>query len=360
MNKVTFDQPGSVREGEQLNLNRLQRYLSDQLDVGGFSLQVKQFLSGYSNLTYLLRIGSRKFVLRRPPFGNQVKSAHDMSREYRVLSQLCQIYEPAPRPILYCQDPEVIGAEFYLMERCHGVVLRGPDAPEPLNSNPQLVRQLCESFVDNLARLHTLDYETAGLGHLGKPTGYVDRQVTGWTKRYVKAQTSEVPEMDRLAMWLDRNRPANTRAALIHNDYKYDNLMLDLDDMTRIMAVLDWEMSTVGDPLMDLGMTLAYWIEPSDVESLRTRAFGPTMAPGSLTRRELVLRYCAQTGWEIENPLFYYCFGLFKLAVIVQQIYTRYAHGHTRDPRFAELDNTVRTLGKAAEEAISRGVVSSE
>ena len=244
------------------------------------------------------------------------------------------------------------------MERCHGVILRGPNAPEPLASDPQLARRLGESFIDNLARLHSLDYESAGLSDLGKPIGYVERQVAGWTRRYVRAQTSNVPQIDQLAQWLADNRPDETRGTLIHNDYKYDNLILDPDDLTHVVAVLDWEMSTLGDPWMDLGTTMAYWIEPTDSESLRVRAFGPTMIRGSLSRRELLDRYCERSGWEVANPLFYYCFGLFKVAVIVQQIFARYVRGNTQDPRFAELDDTVLALGQAARDAISRGDVS--
>lgn len=353
-----LDQPDSVREGEELNVVRLQAYLAEHLKDCHGPLKVEQFLSGYSNLTYLVNMGPREFVLRRPPFGNQVKSAHDMGREYKVLSKLYQVYKPAPQPLLYCQDPAIIGDEFYLMKRRHGVILRGPQGPEQLSSNPQLTRMLCESFIDNLARLHTVDYEAAGLGDLGKPVGYVDRQLDGWTKRYAKAQTNEVPKIDQLASWLTENRPAESRAALIHNDYKYDNLMLDAKDITRVVAVLDWEMSTLGDPLMDLGTALAYWIEPTDSESQRARAFGPTMLAGSLNRSELLTRYCNRTGWPVTAPLFYYCFGLFKLAVIVQQIYARFVRGHTQDPRFANLDQTVESLGQAAVDAITTGDIS--
>lgn len=353
-----LDQPGPVREGEQLDAARLQQYLSAHLEDSNTTWSVEQFPSGYSNLTYLLDNGARQLVLRRPPFGNQVKSAHDMGREYRILSKLCCHYQAAPQPLLYCQDSTVIGDEFYVMERCHGVILRGPKPPPQLASDARLARRLCESFIDNLARLHTLDFQAAGLADLGKPDGYVDRQVEGWTKRYAKAQTSDEPQIDQLASWLHQNRPNSTRAALIHNDYKYDNLMLDSADITRVVAVLDWEMSTLGDPFMDLGTALAYWIEPADAPSLQALAFGPTMTPGSLSRASLLNRYCEQTGWDVHRPLFYYCFGLFKLAVIVQQIYARYVRGHTKDSRFSELDRSVACLGQAAVKAIESGGIS--
>ncbi len=350
-----LDQPGPIRQGEELDVARLEEYLLAKLPDSHAPLTIEQFPSGYSNLTYALNLGQRKLVLRRPPFGNQVKSAHDMGREYRVLTRLCAVYGPAPRPYLYCDDAAVIGDEFYVMERRCGAVLRGPQAPPELASNPDLAGKLCESFIDNLARLHTLDYRAAGLDDLGRPAGYVERQVTGWTKRYANARTDEVKSIEQLAAWLADNRPAERQPALIHNDYKYDNIMLDPDNLTHIVALLDWEMATVGDPLMDLGTALAYWIEPSDPEPRRLGAFGPTMLSGSLSRRELVSRYAQATGFEIPVPLFYYCFGLFKLAVIVQQIYARYVRGHTKDERFSQLNQMVAALGMAGTEAIASG-----
>jgi len=360
-----IDRAGPIREGEALDVGRLESYLGEQLPfaegtaagtaLAQGTLTVEQFPSGHSNLTYLLRIGDRELVLRRPPFGNPVKSAHDMGREYRVLSKLCEVYEPAPRPLLYCQDANVIGDEFYVMERRTGVVLRGN---ESLRSNPNTVRRLCEAFIDNLARLHALDYRAAGLGDLGRPEGYVERQVGGWIKRYASAKTDDHAELERLGEWLADHRPADGRPALIHNDYKYDNLMLAPDDLTRIVAVLDWEMSTVGDPLMDLGGALAYWIQADDSETLRAGAFGPTMLEGSLSRNQLVARYAERSGIDAPNMLFYYCFGLFKLAVIVQQIYARYVRGLTTDSRFAGMNARVASLGKAGYEAIQKGNIS--
>ena len=352
-----LDEPTAVRDGEELDVGKLESYLLDNLPHAAGRLQIEQFPSGFSNLTYLLKMGDRELVLRRPPLGNTVKSAHDMGREYRVLSMLCDIYEPAPRPFLFCDDTEVIGDEFYVMERCFGVIFRQGQDYQQLTTDPQRVRRLCESFTDNLASLHALSYEAAGLAGLGKPQGYVERQVAGWIKRYRQAQTSDFVGVDRLAEWIAENRPVDGAPALIHNDYKYDNIMLDPHDLTRIVAVLDWEMATVGDPLMDWGMTLAYWVEATDGPAQRQRAFGPTMLPGSLTRRELTARYQEQTGFEIDNVLFYYCFGLFKLAVIIQQIYARYQRGQTNDPRFAELDKTVELLGMEGLDVIDRGTV---
>jgi aminoglycoside phosphotransferase (APT) family kinase protein len=295
-------------------------------------------------------------VLRRPPFGNQVKSAHDMGREFRVLSRLSPNYPPAPRPILFCEDQSVLGADFYIMERRQGVILRSHLPPE-LVIDPPTAKSLGLAFIDNLALLHSMDYQTAGLHDLGKPEGYVARQVKGWIKRYLDAKTDDLPAMERVANWLHENMPADTPGALIHNDYKYDNLVLYPNDLTQIVAVLDWEMTTVGDPLMDLGTTLGYWVEASDSEALRQVAMGPTFVPGSLTRRELVDRYRQGTGREVANALFYYCFGLFKIGVIVQQIYARFVRGHTRDPRFGRLNIYVAVLSEQAVRSIEQGAI---
>jgi aminoglycoside phosphotransferase (APT) family kinase protein len=354
MTGFASDEAGPMRPGEQPDLERLTTFLSVHLGSAETPLVVEQFPHGHSNLTYLIRLGDRELVLRRPPFGNRVKSAHDMGREYRILSRLCRVYEPAPCPLLFCDDEGVLGAPFYLMERRHGVILRKPppaDHPMP----PESVRRLCESLIDGLARLHALDYQAAGLGDLGKPEGYVERQVSGWTRRYRDAQTDDVPGLDRAAEWLSANRPAESGAALIHNDYKFDNLVLDPDDPGRIVAVLDWEMATIGDPLMDLGTTLGYWIEPTDPEPLRRSLAGPTALPGSPTRRELGRRYCELAGREVPDLLFYHVYGLFKIAVIAQQIYARYVRGATQDPRFAALGGVVAALGDSAGRAIDSG-----
>ena len=280
-----------------------------------------------------------------------------MGREFRVLSKLSAVYSPAPRPLLYCDDTSVLGAPFYVMERRRRLILRRPETAS-LTFDAPAARRLSTALIDNLAALHALDYKAAGLADLGKPEGYVVRQVTGWITRYNNARTDDVPEMERTATWLTDHMPAGAGAALIHNDYKYDNLVLDPDDPTRIVAVLDWEMATVGDPLMDLGTTLGYWVEASDPDEFRSGAFGPTALTGSLTRRELVDRYAERTGRDLSGILFHYCFGLYKIAVIVQQIYARFVRGHTRDPRFAHLNERVAALSQQATRALDRGSVS--
>lgn len=348
-----IDQAGPIRAGEELDLQRLSDYLNGQLPGASGPWQVEQFPSGYSNLTYLLRNGQQEFVLRRPPFGNVVQSAHDMGREFRVLDKLCAVYPAAPRPLLYCPDTNVIGGEFYVMERRTGVVLRAHNTPAQLTEHPASMTRLCEAFIDNLASLHTLDYQSAGLGDLGRPQGYVLRQVNGWMKRYETARTDTHPQVDQLGMWLLEHCPTDGQPALIHNDYKFDNVILDPHDLSRIVAVLDWEMATVGDPLMDLGMTLAYWIQADDSPSGLVAAFGPTMLPGCLTRQQLFERYCQQTDRQTSNILFYYGFGLYKLAVIVQQIYARFVRGLTSDRRFADMNQRVAALGETGIQAIA-------
>jgi len=339
-----------VRPGEELPaaaVELLEAYLAKHASGAAGPLIVEQFPHGHSNLTYLLRVGDQEFVLRRPPFGNQVKTAHDMGREFRVLSKLSAVYPPAPKPLFYYDDTSVLGAPFYVMERRRGVILRRVDCPGT-TIDPPTARRLSTALIDNLALLHGLDYRAADLADLGKPEGYVTRQVTGWITRYANARTDPLPEMDRVAQWLTEHQPTESAPALVHNDYKYDNLVLDHEDPTQVVAVLDWEMATVGDPLMDLGTTLGYWVESGDPESVRANAVGPTTLPGSLTRRELVARYAEKTGRDVSGVLFYYCFGLYKIAAILQQIYARYVRGHTRDERFAHLIERVAALGRQA------------
>ncbi len=352
-----LDRSAAVRAGEELPVDRLQEYLRPHFPGVSSSLVVEQFPHGHSNLTYLLRLGDQELVLRRPPFGNQVKSAHDMSREYRVLSKLSAVYSAAPRPYVYCEDDSVLGAPFYVMERRHGVVLR-KSLPQGFSLDAATLRKLDEALIDSLASLHMLDFRAAGLADLGKPDGYVNRQVTGWVNRYAAARTDDVPVIESVATWLGEHQPPpSSVSALIHNDYKFDNLVLDPNDLTRIVAVLDWEMATLGDPLMDLGTSLSYWVESADPRELQVAAFGPTALPGSMTRRELVKRYAAKTGWDKSGIVFYYCFGLFKTAVIVQQIYARYVRGHTQDARFARLNETAFMLCRQAERTIAAGAI---
>ena len=347
-----IDRATAVRQGEELELTALEAYLRAQIPgLEAAKLEVLQFPSGHSNLTYLLRIGQDELVLRRSPFGAKIKTAHDMQREYRVLSCLNPVYPKAPRPLAYCADEAVLGAPFYVMEKLQGVILRGAQLAG-VELPPPVMQKLSENFVDNLVALHRLDYQSAGLGDLGHPEGYVRRQVEGWTQRYLNAKTDDIPEMLRAAAWLAENMPPENPPALIHNDYKYDNLVLDSTDLGQIIGVLDWEMATIGDPLMDLGTALGYWVDPNDPPELRMLSFGPTMLPGSLTRSQIAERYAAQSGWNLANLRFYYVYALFKIAVIVQQIYARYKAGFSHDERFAQMIFAVRVLSSAAQRAM--------
>lgn len=348
-----LDRPRPVREGEGLDAARLLAYLGERIPELEGPLEVEQFPAGFSNLTYLVRAKGRELVLRRPPFGAKIKTAHDMGREYLILSRLRPAYAKVPRPLLYCEDESVIGAPFYVMERVGGVILRAR-LPAGVEMSPQVMRSLSESFVSNLVEIHAVDYERANLGELGRPDGYVRRQIEGWTKRYFNARTDDVPEVEVLARWLAENAPTDSGRALIHNDYKYDNVVFAPEDLARVVAVLDWEMATVGDPLMDLGTTLGYWVDADDPPEWKSLGFGLTAMPGNLTRRELVERYASASGRDVGDMVFYYAYGLLKIAGIVQQIYYRYRQGLTRDARFADLGLLVAACGRAAGRAIEK------
>lgn len=360
-----------IRAGEELDIDRLATYLRSATALSG-DLAVRQFPAGSSNLTYCVKLGDEEFVLRRPPFGNTVKSAHDMKREYDVLAKLSAVYAPAPKPSLFCDDPSIIGSEFYLMERRTGLIIRGKtDGPsvskssvngavtqiEQLNTSQEFRLRVCRSFVRNLADLHALDYSAAGLADLGHPAGYARRQVEGWTKRYFAAKTDEQPQLEETIAWLNNAIPGDSGAALVHNDYKFDNIMLDPFDLTRITAVLDWEMVTIGDPLMDLGTTLGYWMSKDDIDEMLNMPFNPRVLMENISRSDLVEMYSEYCGRDVSNILYYYVFGTFKIAVIAQQIYARYARGSTTDPRFATFNSFVSMLGRSAAAAIDRDSV---
>jgi aminoglycoside phosphotransferase (APT) family kinase protein len=346
------DSTKAVRQGEELEPARLEPYLRGHFPNLGGELIVKQFPSGHSNLTYSVTLGEKEMVLRRPPFGSKVKSAHDMGREYNVLLKLHNAY-PAPRPVLYCTDDAVLGAPFYVMERVRGLILRR-NLPDGLTLPQDTARKLSESFIDNLAALHDLDYTALGLGELGKPVGYLERQVRGWMERYQGSKTHDLPEVEPLSAWLREHMPSRSGATLIHNDYKYDNMVLDPTDITQIKAVLDWEMCTLGDPLTDLGTALAYWIDPDDPPEMQMVRWGPTIVPGMLRRAELAQRYAEKTGRDLSGIVFYYVFAMFKVAVIIQQIYYRYFQGLTKDERFASLGEVAKTLMKVGLNASTR------
>ncbi|HQU91525.1 MAG TPA: phosphotransferase family protein [Pyrinomonadaceae bacterium] len=371
----------SIRTGEEIDTAGLWRYLRDRIESADGEIDVEQFPAGSSNLTYLVRVGTAEYVLRRPPFGNTVKSAHDMRREFETLSKLSTVYEPAPKPLLFCDDQSIIGSEFYLMERRHGLIIRGQIPGRDASVNERAGRlaglegsgnettritvtdltlsqpareQVCQSFIRNLADLHSLDYRSAGLENLGHPEGYNRRQVEGWTKRYFAAKTHERDALENAIRWLHENIPAESGTSLIHNDYKFDNVMLDPEDLGRITAVLDWEMVTIGDPLMDVGTTLGYWMSPDAGGELLSMPFNPRVLMENVSRKQLVEMYEQAVGREVPDMLFYYVFGTFKIAVIAQQIYARYVKGFTKDKRFAHFDRFVEKLGDIAATALER------
>jgi aminoglycoside phosphotransferase (APT) family kinase protein len=349
-----IDHAQDVREGEELDLNVLRDYLRPVLGSRADNLQVKQFPGGYSNLTYLLSSGDDKWVLRRPPFGSTVKSAHDMGREFRVLTALEKVFAYAPKPVHFCDDHNILGCDFYLMSYIEGLVIRR-DYPAGLKLSPEQVRQQFFKLFDVLGELHSVDLAAAGLTDFGKPQGYVGRQVEGWSKRYLAAMTPDAPDFEPVMAWLRDKMPEESGVvSIIHNDYKLDNVIWSVEDPMKMIGVLDWEMATVGDPLMDLGCTLGYWAEAGDPPFFREFRAMPSDAPGAPTRAEIVARFSERTGIAVDNIDFYFCFGLFRLAGIGQQIYYRYTQGLTKDPRFAKLIDKVHSLRQMCEQVVTR------
>jgi aminoglycoside phosphotransferase (APT) family kinase protein len=356
MSGAPLDRTRPVRPGEEIDTAALSGWLAAHAPELAGPITVEQFPSGHSNLTYLLRVGEREVVLRRPPFGAAIKTAHDMGREHRILSALARVTDKAPRPLALCEDAAVLGAPFYVMERVRGVILRGTAPKEAAGLDAAALRRTSTALVDALAELHAVDVAAAGLAGLGKPEGYARRQIEGWHGRYFAAKTDELPAVESVAAWLLANVPAEGgRVALVHNDFKYDNVVLDPDDLGRVMAILDWEMATIGDPLFDLGTTLGYWIDPDDGDAMKSLPLGPTLLPGNLDRAGVVARYEERTGRAAGDMVLCYVFALFKIAVIAQQIYKRFVLGHTKDPRFAAMIVGVQVLGEQAARALDRG-----
>lgn len=348
-----LDKAGEIRKGEELDTVSLEKYLLDNVkDVSG-PLVIDQFPGGASNLTYLIKMGDREMVLRRPPFGANIKGGHDMGREYKVLNALSKSYSKAPAPIIHTTDESIIGSEFYVMDRVQGVIFRSNNGPAK-NLHKETIVSIAESLMDTMAELHNLDYETIGLGDLGKPDGYTKRQVEGWTRRYMKAKTHEYAELEEVAKWLADNVPSDCQASLIHNDFKHDNVVMDPNDITKVKAILDWEMCTIGDPLTDLGTTLTYWPNPEDPPFMKFAAQLPSAISGNPNRQQMVEMYANKSGNSINDIVFYFVYGAFKLAGVVQQIYYRYHHGHTQDKRFQHMNMFAEGLGKMAATAIEK------
>jgi aminoglycoside phosphotransferase (APT) family kinase protein len=343
-----------VRKGEEININNLKDFLNDNIHhfEKQIPLSVKQFSGGYSNLTYLVTSGDNEMVLRRPPVGANIKSAHDMEREYRILKSLRPMFPYCPEALVYCDDPSVIGTCFYVMKRISGIILR-KELPNNLKFSPEETRKLCEKLLDVHVELHDIHVKAVGLDFIGKPVGYVGRQVDGWISRYQKARTDDAPDFKNVMHWLKDKQPNDTDSpCIIHNDFKFDNVVLNPKNPVSIIGVLDWEMATYGDPLMDLGNSLAYWVEKTDPPDFQSIRVMPTTIEGALTRNELVDRYGKKTGRDMYYFDYYLCFGLFRLAVIAQQIYKRFVQGLTKDKRFGKLIFAVHILEKAAMQLI--------
>jgi aminoglycoside phosphotransferase (APT) family kinase protein len=365
-NASSMTDTAPIRQGEELDNSALEGYLRERLPdlmpgetLDGAQMEIEQFPGGHSNLTYLVRLGGHEFVLRRPPFGPVAPTAHDMPREFRLLSAIHPHFALAPRPYLLCEDASIIGVPFYLMERRRGLVIRR-DIPKEIGDDFDMRRRVSLAMVDTLAALHSVDIYSTGLINIGKPVGFVTRQVRGWTDRWHRSMTSEVNEIDEVIRWLaDRIPPepdqeARRPATLVHNDFKLDNVMLDYSDPSRVCAILDWEMCTVGDPLVDLGILLCYWAQKGDPEARRESISPVTTEPGWMNREEITSHYALKTGRELSSIAFYEVFALFKIAVVLQQIYFRFVRGQTRDERFKDFDRRVSGLARAAIELAER------
>lgn len=354
MTAELLDAPGVVREENQFDPELILPFLRSQIaDLPTGPVTLQQFSGGASNLTYLLTVGGREMILRRPPPGTKAKSAHDMGREFRIMQRL-KPHFPCPTPLAYTEDESLIGSPFYVMEKLTGVILRR-DPPKGLSYSPEQALKLCHNLFDTQIKLHLLDYKAAGLDDLGKPEGYVARQIKGWCERFEKAWTDDVPRCEAVIAWLKANQPADCpRSALIHNDYRFDNVVLSPADNLSIIGVLDWEMATLGDPLMDLGSSLAYWVEPGDEARMQSLRMQPSQLPGMLSRAEIIEYYAKKTGIEVKNPDYYYVFGLFRLGVIAQQIYYRWKMGQTKNPRVQMFGMFVSVLSQVAEKAINK------
>lgn len=330
-----LDKAGSVRNGEELDLARIDAFLKAHIPQLEGEPNLEQFAGGASNLTYLLRYPERDVILRRPPFGHKAKSAHDMLREAMIMTALKPIYPYVPTVLATCDNCAVMGVDFYVMERISGIIPR-QNLPKGLQLSPEDTRHLCLNVIDKMIELHQVDYRAAGLEHIGKGEGYVKRQIDGWSDRFRKSHTPDVSSFEPVMAWLQEKMPAKEVATcVIHNDFRFDNVVLNVDNPLEVIGVLDWEMATLGDPLMDLGNTLAYWVQADDDATFQIMRRQPTHLAGMLTRQEVIAYYGEKTGYKVDNFDFYTIYGLFRLAVIIQQIYYRFYHGQSKNPQFA-------------------------
>ena len=348
-----IDQPTEIREGEELDITAVDQFMKAQLPELSGTPTIRQYPGGASNLTYQIDYDGRSFVLRRPPFGHKAKSAHDMLREARIMEALKPVYPYVPNIIAICDDHSVLGDDFYVMERLEGIILR-QDFPEGFSLDESETRKLCTNVVDKLVDLHQVDYHAAGLDYIGKGAGYVRRQIEGWSDRFRKAHTDDVGDCEEVMQWLHEKMPEDVTTCIIHNDFRFDNVVLNPNNPFEVIGILDWEMATLGDPLMDLGNSLAYWVQADDDQFFQMLRRQPTHRPGMMTRDEVVEYYMKRSGLEVENFDFYEVYGLFRLAGIVQQIYYRFYHGQTKDKRFAGFGQAANYLEQRCKKLISQ------
>ena len=334
-----------VRAGEELNISRLESYLRTKLEgLPTDSLEIEQFSAGHSNLTYQLRMGDWHAVLRKPPLGPVAPKAHDMEREFTILSDLSQVFDPAPKPMFFSNDIEVVGSPFFVMERKQGYVF-DTGIPEGVTASKELYQNLSKEMVKRLVDLHQIPYEDTKLAAISKPDGFMERQTYGWINRYEKAKTHEVLAAEEVAKWLASHIPKRSDAAIIHYDYKLNNAMFTQDG-ARMSGLFDWEMTTVGDPLADLGVALSYWAGKDDPDFLQ-KGLGKesiTISEGFYTREAFLQEYASLSGRDVSDMKFYMVFAYFKLAGICQQIYYRFYRGQTQDVRFKNLHVYVKGL----------------
>ena len=343
-----------VRSGEELDVELIDRLL--KADIAGLKGRptISQFPSGHSNLTYMVSYENRDLVLRRPPQGTKPKSGHSMVREYSVMKALKPLYPSVPEVLLYQDHDSELGAEFYVMERVEGDLVH-KTIPGNWGFTTDDGRKLCTAFWDKLIELHDVDYKAAGLESFGKPDGYVKRQIDGWNSRFERAKTPDIDDFSDVSAWLEQNCPAESgQVSVLHGDFRLDNVILDKNNHFNILAVLDWEISALGDPLMDLGNTLAYWTEAGDAKEFQAMSMQPSMADGMMTRQQVVEYYCEKRNVKVPNVNFYIAYGTFRLAVILQQIYYRFYHGQTKNAAFSRFAPQVNMLGNHTREIINQ------
>ena len=344
----------TVRKGEELQEENLKHFLvqQDLITNENSPMAISQFYNGYSNLTYLLKIEDKEYVLRRPPF-SAPKRGHDMGREFKVLSKLHEVFNKTPKTFAYSEDTAILGAPFYIMNKVEGIILTANEARERKIS-PNAFKTIADTWLDTFVALHQVDYTAAGLESLGRPEGYVERQVTNWGKQYLAAATDQVASAEKVMNWMEGHQPKQYNFSLIHNDFKYDNIVFANDQWKEVAAILDWEMCTLGDPLMDLGTSLAYWTTSNDADFIKHGLPSPTVMEGNPSRTQIVEQYALKSGRDVDYLTFYFAYGLFKIAVIAQQIYYRFKHGHTTDARFAQLNKVSALCCDSAWQAIQK------